>query len=118
MIELGSVNLVVRDMAAAERFYVEVLGLRVDPERSNRPSFVLLRAANCMIILQQAKSIDSESGIELAFAVDDVDGMKQKLGDRAVVQQMGWGNAIETTDPEGTRLNLFRLVPNSAAGRG
>jgi catechol 2,3-dioxygenase-like lactoylglutathione lyase family enzyme len=114
VIELGSVNLVVRDIVAAERFYVEVLGLRVDAERSNRPSFVLLRAANCMIILQDAKSIDSDGAIELAFAVDDVDAMKQKLGDRAVVQRMGWGNAIETADPEGTRLNLFRLVPHTA----
>lgn len=110
MVELGSVNLVVRDIVAAERFYVETLGLAVDSERSNRPSFLLLRAANCMVILQQADAVGSNGGIELGFAVDDVDAMKQKLGNRAVVQQMGWGNAIETTDPDGTRLNLFRLT--------
>lgn len=116
MIELGSINLVVRDMAAAERFYVDVLGLRVDVERSNRPSFLLLRAANCMVILQQAGAGDSETGIELAFAVDDVEAMKQKLGDRAVVQQMGWGDAIETADPEGNRLNLYRLAAEESGG--
>ena len=116
MIELGSVNLVVKDMAAAERFYVNVLGLRVDTERSNRPSFLLLRAANCMVILQQSDSMDSNGAIELGFAVDDVDAMKQKLGDHAVVQQMGWGNAIETTDPAGTRLNLYRLLAETSQG--
>jgi catechol 2,3-dioxygenase-like lactoylglutathione lyase family enzyme len=108
MIELGSVNLVVKDIAATERFYVDVLGLTVDAERSNRPSFLLLRAANCMVILQESNS-DSDEPLELGFAVEDVDAIKGKLGDRAVVQQMGWGEAIETTDPNGTRLNLYRL---------
>lgn len=115
MIELGSVNLIVKDIAAAERFYVNELGLQVDMERSERPSLVLLRAANCMIILQEAASIDSSAGIELGFAVDDVDAMKRRLGERAIVQQMGWGEAIETTDPGGTRLNLYRLRENRPA---
>lgn len=112
MIQLGSVNLVVQDIRASEQFYVEVLGLTVDAERSHRPSFVLLRAANCMIILQDAHSMGQTpnpgNAVELAFEVDDLGAMQQKLGDRAVVQQMGWGNAIETTDPDGTRLNLYR----------
>ena len=33
MIQLGSVNLIVNDLEAAERCYAEVLGLTVDPER-------------------------------------------------------------------------------------
>ncbi len=109
MIQLGSINLIVKDIGAAEKFYVETLGLTVDQDRTNRPSFVLLRAANCMVILQEARPEDSAlSPIELGFAVDDVEAMREKLGDRAQVQQMGWGNAIETKDPEGTRLNLYR----------
>ncbi len=116
MIHLGSVNLIVKDIEAAEKFYVDVLGLTVDPERTNRPSFVLLRAANCMVILQQAGDTPAESPIEIAFEVDDVDAMKQKLGDRAIVQGMGWGNAIETTDPDGTRLNLYRWVEDPSRG--
>ena len=111
MIELGSVNLTVKDMGAAERFYVDVLGLQVDPERSNRPTFLLLRAANCMIILREALPMELDGSIELGFAVTDVHAMKQKLGDRAVVQKMGWGDAIETVDPQGIRLNLHRLHP-------
>ena len=108
MIELGSVNLVVTDIAAAEQFYVEVLGLQVDTERSNRPSFLLLRTGNCMVILQQA-GLDSPDSIELSFAVEDLSAIQQKLAGRGIVQQMGWGDAIEITDPQGTRLNLFRL---------
>ena len=115
MIQVGSINLVVTDVAAVERFYVEMLGLRVDAERTNRPSFVLLRADNCMLILQQADAAsgnqaDARSGtaVEIGFQVDNVDALREKLGNRAVIQQMGWGRAIETTDPEGTRLNLYQ----------
>jgi predicted enzyme related to lactoylglutathione lyase len=112
MIQLGSLNLIVKDIRAAERFYAEVLGLKVDPERTNRPSFVLLRAANCMVILQEAKSEtvipNADSPVEIAFEVDDLQAIEQRLQGRAAVQKMGWGNAIETTDPEGTRLNLYR----------
>jgi catechol 2,3-dioxygenase-like lactoylglutathione lyase family enzyme len=110
MIGLGSVNIIVKDIRAAEQFYVETLGLTVDTDRSNRPSFLLLRAANCMVILQEGQPAKPDSRIELGFAVDDVDAMREKLGERAVVQQMGWGNAIETEDPDGTRLNLFKLL--------
>ena len=113
MIQLGSVNLVVQDIAAAEKFYVGVLGLTVDKERSNPPSFLLLRAENCMVILQDAKAMESAPdgirSVELGFQVEDVAAMKEKLGDRARVQSMGWGNAIETEDPNGIRLNLYRL---------
>lgn len=109
MIQLGSVNLVTRDVEAARKFYVDVLGLTVDEERSNPPSFMLLRAANCMVILQAAENGQGQGSLELGFQVDDPEQMRQKLGDRATVQKMGWGDAIETKDPDGTRLNLYRL---------
>lgn len=113
MIRLGSVNLIVKDMEAAERFYVDVLGLTFDGERSKRPSFVLLRAANCMVIFQQAGSgreiPSTSSQLELAFEINNFGEMLAKLGDRAKIQQMGWGKVIETTDPEGNRVSLYRL---------
>ena len=98
----------IQDIAASERFYVEVLGLQVDAERTNRPSFVLLRSGNCMVILQGGDPAGENQAIELAFAADDVRAMQQKLGDKALVQQMGWGSAIETMDPDGTRINLYQ----------
>ncbi len=115
MIQLGSVNLTVTDMRKMEAFYVDVLGLTVDAERTNRPSFVLLRTANCMLILQQhdteaasRSSSDGRTPIELGFEVTDLATVRERLGERATVQDMGWGRAIETTDPEGTRLNLYQ----------
>lgn len=113
MIKLGSVNLMVQDIAASERFYVQMLGLTADEGRSNRPTFVILNAANCMITLQDAaamgQTVQVGNALELGFDVGDVAAMRQKLGELAVVQQMGWGDAIETTDPDGNKLNLYRL---------
>jgi catechol 2,3-dioxygenase-like lactoylglutathione lyase family enzyme len=112
MIELGSVNLAVKDMLASERFYVDVLGLEVDEERSNRPSFLLLRAANYMLILQDGtdspESTVPSGNIEIAFQVDDLKAVQASLGAEAVIQQMGWGTAIEIKDPNGVRLNLYQ----------
>lgn len=50
------------------------------------------------------------NAVELGFEVEDVGAMQQRLGERAAVQQMGWGEAIETADPDGNKLNLYRFV--------
>ncbi len=112
MTRLGSINLEVPDIEAAERFYTGILGLTADEERSNRPSFVLLRTANCMLILQHAPEAEPATGqarIELGLEVADLAAVQAKLGSRGNPQKMGWGDAIETLDPAGNRLNVFRL---------
>lgn len=110
MSKLGSINFIVKNIAESERFYVDVLGLTVDEERTNRPSFVLLRASNCMVILQDGSAMDPvpDSTVEIAFQVDNLEELRHKLGSRAVIQQMGWANAIETTDPDRIRLNFYQ----------
>ncbi len=109
MSKLGSVNITVKDMAASERFYVDVIGLTVDEERTNRPHFVLLRASNAMVILQDANALDPkpESPIEIAFQVSDLASVQAKLGAQATVQEMGWAKALETVDPDRVRLNFY-----------
>ncbi|KAA6460132.1 VOC family protein [Acidobacteria bacterium AB60] len=112
MSQIGSINLMVRDIAAVEQFYTDVLGLVVDQDRTNRPSFVLLRAGSTLLTLQDANSMgqlpEAGNAIEIGFEVNDVESVRRKLGDRAIVQSMGWGNAIETADPNGTRLNIYQ----------
>lgn len=112
MTRLGSINLEVSDIASVERFYSEILGLAPDESRSNRPSFVLLRAENAMLILQHAPAAAPPSAappIEIGFEVPSLDAVQAALGRRGVPQNMGWGDAIETTDPAGNRINIFRL---------
>jgi hypothetical protein len=65
------------------------------------------------LTLQDAKSLEQSvtagNAVEIAFEVEDVEALREKLGDRAVVQTMGWGKAIETVDPDGNRLNIYRF---------
>jgi catechol 2,3-dioxygenase-like lactoylglutathione lyase family enzyme len=115
MVALANVNLIVRDIAASERFYREGLGLVRDQERSAPPSFLLLQAGDCTLTLQSAQALGQDvrsgSAIELGFEVADLDTVKQRLVDLAVIpsaqQTMGWGSAFEVNDPDGNRLNIY-----------
>lgn len=114
---LGNVNLFVRDIERARRFYVEALGLIEDHERSAPPSFVLLNAGGCTLTLQDAATPGSDFGpaasVELGFAVDDVAAARERLqawgGAVSELQHMGWGDGFDASDPDGHRLTLFRM---------
>lgn len=114
---LASINLFAQDVDRLKRFYTEGLGLTEDPDRSAPPGFYLLRAGSATLTLQTMKTPGAETGpagsIELGFTVDDVAALAQRLTRLGYlvgrVQQMGWGTALDARDPEGHRLNLFRL---------
>lgn len=116
-ITLGNVNLFVRDIERARRFYVEGLGLEQDRERSAPPSFMLLRAGACTLTLQDAATPGAAFGatesVEIGFAVDDVAAMRSQLeaigGSVGELQQMGWGDGFDATDPDGHRITVFRM---------
>lgn len=114
---LSNVNLFVQDLERAQRFYTQVLGLRVDLERSSPPSFALLQAGGCTLTLQDASTpgavLAPAESVELGFKVEDVDLVRERLSQWDVevgqVQQMGWGTALEARDLDGHRLNVFRM---------
>lgn len=116
-IRLGNINLFVRDMERARQFYVDVLGLVERAERSAPPGFRLLDAGGCTLTLQDATAPGAAFGpatsIELGFAVDDVEAIRQRLlawgGSPSEVQQMGWGGGFDAVDPEGNRLTIYRM---------
>ena len=116
MATLGNVNLFVRDIEHAKRFYVEGLGLIEDTERSHPPSFVLLQAGQCTVTLQDASTPGAafgEAGVEIGFIVDDVEAVRTRLQqwDGAVgeSQQMAWGGGFDAIDPNGHRLTIYRM---------
>ncbi|MBK9940925.1 MAG: VOC family protein [Kouleothrix sp.] len=114
---LGNVNLFVRDVERARRFYAEALGLDEDADRSAPPGFVLLQAGGCTLTLQDATApgavFGADAGIELGFAVDDVAAARERLaqwgGVAGEVQQMGWGGGFDAADPDGHRLTIYRM---------
>ncbi len=116
-VRLGNINLFVRDVQKARDFYVQGLGLVEDAERSHSPGFVLLRAGECTITLQDATapgaSFTPTESVELGFEVDDTTLVREKLEKAgakvSAPQQMGWGSGFDAFDLDGHRLTVYRM---------
>ena len=116
-IALGNINLFVRDIARAREFYVTLLGLTEDTERSAPPDFVLIQAGSVTLTLQNEKAdgaaFGSAESIEIGFAVDDVQAIYDKLSTAGVevsgLQTMGWGSGFDARDPDRHRLTFYTM---------
>ena len=113
---LANVNLIVADAERSARFYVDTIGLNMSEELSEPPSFFYLNSGACSLTLQTATDIGQQAvsrSIELGFKVDDVAAAQSLLAQAGVElgteQQMGWGSALEARDPDGNRLNIFKM---------
>jgi len=114
---LASLNLFVHDLPAVRDFYVRGLGLVEDRERSAGTGFCLLHAGPATLTLQAERTPGAEFGpagsVEIGFAVPDVEAAHRQLQAAGyapdAIEQMGWGTALSVRDPEGHRLNVFRL---------
>ncbi len=113
---LGNINLFVRDVAAAKRFYKDVMSLLEDEARSQPPSFALFKAGGCSLTLQdgtvQGAALGEAASVELGFVTDDVDAVRQRLlaagAEVGEVQQMGWGGGFDARDLNGHRLTVYK----------
>ncbi len=114
---LANINLFMRDIEQAKRFYTEALDLAEVPDRSAPPAFFLLDGGGCTLTLQNAAApgaaFDVGTSVELGFAMDDVDAVRVALQAWGVtvseVQQMGWGGGFDAHDPDGHRLTIYRM---------
>ncbi len=115
--QLGNINLFVRDVERAAHFYVDVLGLIVDEQRSEPPGFVLLKAGTATVTLQDSTAPEAAFGrtenIELGFLTDDVGAIRERFVARNLpvedIQQMGWGSGFNASDLDGHRLTVYRM---------
>lgn len=113
---LGNINLYVRDVERSTQFYADVFGLTQNTDRSAPPSFALLEAGGVTLTLQDAHApgavFGADEGIELGFAVDDLDTTRERLQAWLVrvsdVEQMGWGGGFDAVDLDGHRLTIYR----------
>lgn len=112
---LSNINLFVSDIERARDFYVRVVGLREDEDRSMPPAFCYLVAGACSITLQTAETpgamLGKPDSVELGFEVDDLEAVRARLHEAGfgppAVQHMGWGSGFDVVDPEGFRLSFF-----------
>lgn len=117
---LGIVALFVRDLPRSEAFYTETLGLPKIAELSG-PTFVALRPAHgSPIALQDASTVSPDQaeaprGFELGREVEDVDAVWRDWAGKGVTivdepRDYPFGRAFLAHDPEGHRLNVYRLA--------
>ena len=104
--ELHKAAVVAQNVAAAERFYTEVLGLTVTERIASGTDedYVMLRAGSTTLELMPQQAMGVAPGFHhLSFRVEDVDAAAAALRDRGVVLEKEPFDA-----PGGLRLAFFR----------
>jgi catechol 2,3-dioxygenase-like lactoylglutathione lyase family enzyme len=112
--------LYVDDLAAAERFYGEVLGLELDSRKDDL--FVFFKCGDGMLLLFEPRAASAGRNVpahgahgpgHVCFAVaeDDLDDWKARLADAgvAIEREMDWprgGRSFYFRDPAGNSLEL------------
>ena len=118
MIEVERVDYVrvpVTDIAAAKRFYGELLGLRQSPN-SPHDDWVEYEAGNVTLAVMTPHTHDYESSAlppsTIALRVADVAGAKAKLEEAGLEVADMWDsgvcNGAGVSDPSGNRILLHR----------
>jgi|SRR5262249_39774985 len=124
--ELDHVVFRCRDLDAALRFYIDVLGLK-EERRIPQIGLVQLRAGSSMIDLVPATSARSEEGANvdhvcLGVSASDLAEVVTYLRDQGVrvagepaqrygARGMGW--SVYVYDPEGNMIELKQLPPSA-----
>ncbi len=118
---MGFVIVYVQDIAKAQAFYTDVLGLTV-VEAISGPNFVTVRPSSGSLIGLQDKATsafppgleDRPGSIELSFEVDDVDATWQFWQERGVELvsepvDLPFGRYCMAKDPDGHYLSAYRF---------
>ncbi|MDQ7828062.1 MAG: VOC family protein [Armatimonadota bacterium] len=110
---LSHVLLQVGDLAAAERFFVDVLGFTVRDRgtlRDGRPLVVLQQGLG---LTARPAGIPAGPGLvdHIAFRVRDLDALRARLlraglPSEGPVTTAAYGTSIYVVDPDGTRIEL------------
>jgi predicted enzyme related to lactoylglutathione lyase len=104
----------VSDIAAAKRFYVDVLGLQVERDS---PTFVQFKeAGGANYAITSDEPIGGRRELELYWLVDDAEAAFDQLSRRAEVslplKQMPFGKVFGINDPAGQPQYLLELSQN------
>ena len=118
--KLATINLQVANPERSKRFYLDVLGMVEDTERSHAPVFIYLQSNGCDITLatpQEAHGAQPSRTIELGFEVDDIAAMKTHLSACGVrnyrEESMGWDQALELRDNDRYQVLIYSLKGHS-----
>jgi predicted enzyme related to lactoylglutathione lyase len=117
--KLGIAILHVRDLAAAKRFYTEVLELPVIEDQSGPTFITLATAGETLLALQDASTskpyeLGGPGGVEIGLQVEDVDATWRKWQEKGAKtltppEDFPFGRAFDGQDPEGHLLSIYQL---------
>ncbi len=104
----------VEDIEAAKRFYVEILGLRVEREA---PVFIQFKdSAGIRYAIASDEPLTGTRGLELYWLVDDAEAACSMLSQRAELcvplQQMPFGKVFAVKDPAGQPQCFIEFAQN------
>ena len=110
---LGHIELLVKDPAISKKFYVDVLGFTLIEEQGGG-SFVWLKSGDSLILLRRGKGAPKSSeygsaSTGLVIYTDDLNKTKDELESRGLDFKGtdGSDSCLTFTDPDG---NWFQLV--------
>ncbi len=111
------VALHVRDLAAAQRFYTELLGLAIDADFTTL-AFVTFATRPILFAIREAAPGDDPAtpGVDLWLRCDDADALHAALAARGVPilrqpEDTRFGRRFICRDPDGHALILYTAIP-------
>lgn len=116
---LAHIGVKVRDIEASKKFYVDMLGFKVDEENDlGRVQLVFLSNGNCLIELISSDVVPEMPGQidHICVEVEGIDELVQELKDKGLVfdGEVSYGAAIRGgikniffKGPDGERIEFF-----------
>jgi catechol 2,3-dioxygenase-like lactoylglutathione lyase family enzyme len=109
----------VADLEAAQRFYIDVLGLEVERDS---PTFVQFKdQAGHYYAIATDEPLSGHRELELYWLVDDAEAAFAELSRKGVVslplKQMPFGEVFGVKDPDGQPQYLLELAQNRPSRR-
>ncbi len=111
----------VRDLARAERFYVDVLGFEIGLRDARRPWIFMRAGADGMIVLQEDQGPWPQQHFAFTVAEADIDAAAAELRRRGVaidgpmVHEWIPAKSLYFADPDGHDLEVCAPLPRAAA---
>ncbi len=116
-IKLASINLETADPQKSKRFYLDLLGMEENKERSHGDAFVYLAGGGCDITIatpEQGIAAEPSRTMELGFEVDDIEEARARFAragyNDVESKSMGWGEVLETRDADGHRVIVYQFT--------